>query len=195
MKYRSREIGGLDYRIALKFDSHVGSSAADMPVKFQSDRTSLNTNLVVSRFCEILQQDVLSDIEIGLRPLPISQSGIIRLLSIWPLGTNFSEIWIIIQNLIWKKCIWKCRLQNVILLKPRCDNTCSALALSKLTQGRFNRRRLSVKLTHCRAYGRWGCQLQLVIIKHILRLDISLEHFLGNCPQMPSLMISQHWFR
>ena len=34
-----------------------------LPVKFQSDRTILNTNLAASRLCEILQWDVLSDIE------------------------------------------------------------------------------------------------------------------------------------
>ena len=38
-------IGSLDYCIALKFDRHIGSSAADVPVKSQSDRTILNTNL------------------------------------------------------------------------------------------------------------------------------------------------------
>ena len=45
----------LDYRIALKFDWHIGNIAAEVPVKFQSDRTILNTNLAASRFCEILQ--------------------------------------------------------------------------------------------------------------------------------------------
>ena len=39
--------------------------AAEVPVNFQSDRTILNTNLVTSRLCDILQQDVLSDIETG----------------------------------------------------------------------------------------------------------------------------------
>ena len=29
----------------MKFDSHIGSTAAEVPVKFQSDRTILNTNL------------------------------------------------------------------------------------------------------------------------------------------------------
>ena len=41
------------------------SSAADVPVKFQSDRTILNTNLAVSRLYEILRKDVFSDIETG----------------------------------------------------------------------------------------------------------------------------------
>ena len=50
---RSREIGSLNYRIALKFDRHLASSAAEEPVKFQSDRTILNTNLAVSRLNEI----------------------------------------------------------------------------------------------------------------------------------------------
>ena len=39
-----------------------------------------------------------------------------ELLSLWPLGTNFSEIWIDIQNFYKtfhsRKCIWKYRLQN-----------------------------------------------------------------------------------
>ena len=46
MKSRSREIGSLNYRIALKFDWHIGSSAADVPIKFQSDRAILNIKLV-----------------------------------------------------------------------------------------------------------------------------------------------------
>ena len=33
------------------------------------------------------------------------------LLPIGPLGTNFIDIWIKIQNLLSRKCIWKCRLQ------------------------------------------------------------------------------------
>ena len=44
-KSRSREIGNSNYRIALKFDKHIGSIAADVPAKFQGDRTILNTNL------------------------------------------------------------------------------------------------------------------------------------------------------
>ena len=64
---RCREIGSLNYRIALKFDRHVGSTAAEVPVKFQSDRTILHTNLAASRLCEILQLDVLSDIETSPR--------------------------------------------------------------------------------------------------------------------------------
>ena len=63
MKCHSREIDSLNYCIALKFDWHLGSSAAEVPVKFQSDSTSLNTNLVTLRLCEILEEDVLSDIE------------------------------------------------------------------------------------------------------------------------------------
>ena len=51
----NREIRSLIYRIALKFDRHLGSTAADVPVKLKSDQTILNTNLVVSRLCEILQ--------------------------------------------------------------------------------------------------------------------------------------------
>ena len=49
----------------MKFDRHIGSTAAEVPVKFQSDRTILNTNLAASRLYEILRKDVLSDIETG----------------------------------------------------------------------------------------------------------------------------------
>ena len=49
----------------MKFDRHIGSNAAEVPVKFQSDRTNLNTNLAASRLYEILQKDVFSDIETG----------------------------------------------------------------------------------------------------------------------------------
>ena len=38
----------LNYCTALRFDRHVGSSAVNVPVKFQSDRTALNTNLEAS---------------------------------------------------------------------------------------------------------------------------------------------------
>ena len=60
-KVSSHEIGTLNCRIALKFDS----TAAEVPVKFQSDRTILNTNLVASRLYETLRKYVFSDIETG----------------------------------------------------------------------------------------------------------------------------------
>ena len=46
---------------------HFGSSAADVPVKFQSDTTIYSTNLVASRLYDILRKDVFSDIETGPR--------------------------------------------------------------------------------------------------------------------------------
>ena len=55
MKSRSREIGRYNDRFALKLDGHLGSTAAEMPVKFQSDCKSLNPNLVASRLNEILR--------------------------------------------------------------------------------------------------------------------------------------------
>ena len=55
VKSRSREIVCYDYCIALKFDRHLGSAAAEGPVKFQSDWKSLNPNLAISRLHEILQ--------------------------------------------------------------------------------------------------------------------------------------------
>ena len=55
VKSRSREIGCYNDRIALKFDRHLGSAAAEMPVKFQSNWKSQNPNLAASRLHEILQ--------------------------------------------------------------------------------------------------------------------------------------------
>ena len=43
------------------------STAAEVPVKFRSDRTILNTNLAASRLYKILRKDVFSDIETGSR--------------------------------------------------------------------------------------------------------------------------------
>ena len=45
VKSRSREIDGLNCSVTLKFDRHISSSAAEVPVKFQSDRIIPNTNL------------------------------------------------------------------------------------------------------------------------------------------------------
>ena len=56
---RSHEIVSLNYCIALKFDRHIDSTAAE--VKFQSDRTIL----VAPKLCKIWQKDVLSNIEMG----------------------------------------------------------------------------------------------------------------------------------
>ena len=65
VKYRSHEISTLNCRIALQFDRHIGSTVAEVLVKFQSDGTNLNTNLATSRLYEILRKDVFSDIETG----------------------------------------------------------------------------------------------------------------------------------
>ena len=51
-KSRNRNIGSLSDRIALKYD---GSTPAEVPVKFPSDRTILNTNLAASRLRDILR--------------------------------------------------------------------------------------------------------------------------------------------
>ena len=42
-------------RIALKFDRHLGSAAADVPVKLQSDCRSVKPYLVASILHEILR--------------------------------------------------------------------------------------------------------------------------------------------
>ena len=65
---RSGETGSLNYRIALTFDRHIGSTAAEAPVKFQNDNTIRNTKLAASRLNEILQWYVLSDTEAGQGP-------------------------------------------------------------------------------------------------------------------------------
>ena len=59
VKTRSREIGCYNDHIALKFDRHLGSAAAEVPVEFQSDwNRQKNPNLVASRLHEILRWDV-----------------------------------------------------------------------------------------------------------------------------------------
>ena len=55
LESRSREIGCYNDCIVLLFDRHIGSAAADVPVKFQSDRKSLNLSLAVLRLLEILR--------------------------------------------------------------------------------------------------------------------------------------------
>ena len=59
---RSHEIGGVKHCIALKF-ARFGNTAAEVPIKFQSDRTILNRILAASKLHTILRWDVLSDIE------------------------------------------------------------------------------------------------------------------------------------
>ena len=54
MKSLSPEIGSLYFHTALKFDRLIGSSVAEVAVKFQSDQTILNTNLVALKLHEIL---------------------------------------------------------------------------------------------------------------------------------------------
>ena len=57
--------------ICVEFHKHILPmhwkiwSAAEVPVKFQSDRAILNTNLAASRLYEMLRKDVFSDIETG----------------------------------------------------------------------------------------------------------------------------------
>ena len=51
---RSREIVCYNGRIALKFDKQLGSTVAEVPVKFQSDGKSLNQNPSASRLREML---------------------------------------------------------------------------------------------------------------------------------------------
>ena len=55
VKSRSHEIGCYNDCFALKFDRHLGSTTAKVPVKFQSDWKRLNPNLAASRLREILR--------------------------------------------------------------------------------------------------------------------------------------------
>ena len=57
MKSQSPEIGCHKDHIAMKFDRHNGSAAAEVPVKLQSDQKSLNHNLVALRHHEMLWQN------------------------------------------------------------------------------------------------------------------------------------------
>ena len=52
--FRSHEDGCYNDSIALEFDNYPGSTAAEMPVKFQSDRKGLKSNLAALGLHEIL---------------------------------------------------------------------------------------------------------------------------------------------
>ena len=52
-KSRSCEIRGWTFPTVLKFDRHLGSSAAEVPVKFQSDTIIITSKLAPSRLHEI----------------------------------------------------------------------------------------------------------------------------------------------
>ena len=55
----------LNHLIASEFDSYIGNTATNGPVKFQSVCTILNTNLAASRLPEILQYVIVLVIETG----------------------------------------------------------------------------------------------------------------------------------
>ena len=55
VKSPSCKIGSLNYCITLKFGRHISSTAAEVPAKFQSNSTIVDTNLAASRLCKILQ--------------------------------------------------------------------------------------------------------------------------------------------
>ena len=57
---QSRGVGRLIYSMAFVFDKHHGSITTEMPLKFQSGRASLNTNIAASRIDEILRKHVIS---------------------------------------------------------------------------------------------------------------------------------------
>ena len=55
------------FPIAPKFGKHLGSSAAEMPAKFQSNTSISSPHLVPSRLCAILWEEVQCDIEAAPR--------------------------------------------------------------------------------------------------------------------------------
>ena len=80
VKSRSREIECYNERVALKFDRLLGSTAAEVPVKFQSDWKCLTQNLVASRLHDILWEDVLplSKIEVMSPTKPDNKAAIMK---------------------------------------------------------------------------------------------------------------------
>ena len=50
MKFRSHKIRVWTFPITLKFDRHLGNSAAEMPVKFRSDTIIITSRLMALRF-------------------------------------------------------------------------------------------------------------------------------------------------
>ena len=52
---RNRRIGSSNHRIALKFQRHIGSNAAEVPVKFRSDAIIITPNLGASSLHDILR--------------------------------------------------------------------------------------------------------------------------------------------
>ena len=67
----------------MKYDRHLGSSVAEVPVKFQSDRTSPTTNLAALRLCQIFQLHVVWDIEIEPYEVCPRKCSICWVNSIW----------------------------------------------------------------------------------------------------------------
>ena len=61
--YMMSYVVDVDDHLALKFDRHLDIRAVEVPVKFRSDRTFLNTFLAASRLHEIVQYDALSIID------------------------------------------------------------------------------------------------------------------------------------
>ena len=115
VKSRSHEIGTLNCRIALKFDRHIGSTAAEVPVKFQNDRTNLNTNLAASRLYEILRKELFSDIETGPRSL-VEQT--VECCSIFHFKDTSHEYRCKIFQNHWMGC-WHLSLSITIIKKTR----------------------------------------------------------------------------
>ena len=90
----------------MKFDGHIGSTAAEVPVKFQSDRTILNANLAASRLYEILRKNVFSDIE--------TEPSLPHELTHWPLGDLDSILKVLFLNLVLLIGIFRSSFDNAL---------------------------------------------------------------------------------
>ena len=74
-----------------KFKRQPSSTTAEVPIKCHSDRTILNTNLVVSGLCEILQKVVLSDTETGPRCQSMLSNRAVNTLKLRKNGHGFAH--------------------------------------------------------------------------------------------------------
>ena len=84
--FETSKISSLNYPTTLTFDRHIGSSTAEVPVKFHSDWIILNTNLMAS---SLLQNFTIRHL-IGYwnkAKVVAEVSAALPLCSLWPLHT------------------------------------------------------------------------------------------------------------
>ena len=83
VKPRCREIRVYTFSMALIFDRHLGSNAAEMPVKFQGDTFIITSYLVASRIHEIGGKTTSARLENGGRGYGIAQDLFTQVLNFW----------------------------------------------------------------------------------------------------------------